>query len=237
MFTPQEVQDKVFPKASGFGNGYQMSSVDEFLDALTEDYTSLFKENVTLKAKLKVLADKVEEYRATEDSMRATLLTAQKMAAKLVQEAQLEHDSLIASAKEDAAKKIAELSVQVKAEEDKLALAQKTTAQFIARSEELVKAHDAFLSSLPELDMLPAEPETAPVTDDTVTNIGKEIMTAFSEMEGFTAPAQEEKLSEADAETGTETAADEPTTVIPVDFKLSLDELKFGRNYGKDEEE
>ena len=57
-----------------------MASVDEFLDALTEDYTALFKENVTLKAKLKVLVEKVEDYRATEDSMRATLLTAQKMA-------------------------------------------------------------------------------------------------------------------------------------------------------------
>ena len=79
MFTPQEVSEKVFPKAS-FGGGYSMSAVDEFLDALTEDYSTLFKENVTLKAKLKVLAEKVEEYRATEDAMRSTLLTAQKVA-------------------------------------------------------------------------------------------------------------------------------------------------------------
>ena len=42
MFTPQEVSDKVFPKAS-FGGGYSMSAVDEFLDALTEDYSTLFK--------------------------------------------------------------------------------------------------------------------------------------------------------------------------------------------------
>ena len=60
MFTPQEVSEKVFPKAS-FGGGYSMSAVDEFLDALTEDYSTLFKENVTLKAKLKVLAEKVED--------------------------------------------------------------------------------------------------------------------------------------------------------------------------------
>ena len=235
MFTPQEVQDKSFPKASGFGNGYQMSSVDEFLDALTEDYSALFKENVTLKAKLKVLADKVEEYRATEDSMRATLLTAQKMAAKLVQEAQAEHDSLIASAKEDAAAKMAELDTQIKAEEDKLALAQKNTAQFIARSEELIKAQSAFLSSLPELDMLPAEQEADPVSDDTVTNIGKEILTAFSDFESLNTPAQEEETATPAAE-DIPAADAEPTTVIPVDFKLSLDELKFGRNYGKDEE-
>ena len=80
MFTPQEVSEKVFPKASFGSGGYSMASVDEFLDALTEDYTALFKENVTLKAKLKVLAEKVEEYRSTEEAMRQALLTAQKMA-------------------------------------------------------------------------------------------------------------------------------------------------------------
>ena len=81
MFTPQEVSEKVFPKASFGGGGYNMASVDEFLDALTEDYTALFKENVTLKAKLKVLAEKVEEYRSTEEAMRQALLTAQKISA------------------------------------------------------------------------------------------------------------------------------------------------------------
>ena len=80
MFTPQEVSEKVFPKASFGGGGYNMASVDEFLDALTEDYTALFKENVTLKAKLKVLAEKVEEYRSTEEAMRKALMTAQRMA-------------------------------------------------------------------------------------------------------------------------------------------------------------
>ena len=73
MFTPQEVSEKVFPKASFGGGGYNMASVDEFLDALTEDYTALFKENVTLKAKLKVLAEKVEEYRSTEEAMRKAI--------------------------------------------------------------------------------------------------------------------------------------------------------------------
>ena len=59
MFTPQEVSEKVFPKSSFGAGGYAMGAVDEFLDALTEDYTALYKENVTLKAKLKILAEKV----------------------------------------------------------------------------------------------------------------------------------------------------------------------------------
>ena len=59
MLTPQEVSGRAFSKAA-FG-GYNMAMVDEFLDELTDDYTSLYKENAALKAKLKVLVDKVEE--------------------------------------------------------------------------------------------------------------------------------------------------------------------------------
>ena len=112
MFTPQEVSEKVFPKASFGSGGYSMSSVDEFLDALTEDYTAIFKENVTLKAKLKVLAEKVEEYRSTEEAMRQALLTAQKMASKLVQEAQSEKEEILAKARVEAQEEIHRLDAE-----------------------------------------------------------------------------------------------------------------------------
>lgn len=92
MYTPQEVSEKTFPKSTGLSSGYSMTAVDEFLDGLTEDYTALYKDNTTLKAKLKMLAEKVEEYRATEDAMRSTLLAAQKMAAQMVADAQAEKE-------------------------------------------------------------------------------------------------------------------------------------------------
>ena len=98
MYTPQEVSEKTFPKSTGLTSGYNMTAVDEFLDGLTEDYTALYKDNTTLKAKLKMLAEKVEEYRATEDAMRSTLLAAQKMAAQMVADAQAEKEKTIADA-------------------------------------------------------------------------------------------------------------------------------------------
>ena len=65
MLTPQEVSTHSFSKAS-FG-GYNMAMVDEFLDELTDDYTALYKENAALKAKLKVLVEKVEELKLIKD--------------------------------------------------------------------------------------------------------------------------------------------------------------------------
>ena len=72
MLTPQEVKSHAFQRAS-FG-GYNMGQVDEFLDILTEDYTALYNDNAVLKSKMKVLVDKVEEYRSTEEAMRKALM-------------------------------------------------------------------------------------------------------------------------------------------------------------------
>ena len=43
MITPQQIDQIAFKKSS-FG-GYNMQQVDEFLEPLTEDYVTLYKEN------------------------------------------------------------------------------------------------------------------------------------------------------------------------------------------------
>ena len=238
MFTPQEVSEKVFPKASFGSGGYAMAAVDEFLDTLTEDYTALYKENVALKAKLKVLAEKVEEYRATEDAMRSTLLTAQRMAAKLVQEAQEEKDNLLNEARAQHAAEIRLLDDETNVAKQKLALAQQNLSDFIQRSRALCEEHAAFLTSLPEL--VPTV-EVAPVAAVPVeSDLASEIRSVFDTvepavdetptivMEPVQSEAAEAVVEAAPAE---EVVDDYIDDVIPHDFKLSLDELKFGRNY------
>ena len=217
MFTPQEVSEKVFPKSSFGAGGYAMGAVDEFLDALTEDYTALYKENVALKAKLKILAEKVEEYRATEDAMRSTLLTAQKMAAKLVQEAQTEKENLLKEAREQHAAQLAQLEKERHEAEEKLTMAQQSLADFVRHGSELCAQQAAFLNSLPEMQLSPEE-NAAAVEDD----IRQDIMQHFDTMDVETGTDVEEPPVPQDVPAG---------SAIPNDFKLSLDELKFGRNY------
>ena len=122
MLTPQEVSEHAFAKAS-FG-GYNMAMVDEFLDQLTEDYTTLYKENAALKSKMKVLVDKVEEYRSTEDAMRKTLLTAQQMADQMVREAEQKKGDLVSQAEAEAREKVAGLRREMEAEQLRLTAAQ-----------------------------------------------------------------------------------------------------------------
>ena len=156
MMTPQEVASHSFAKATL--GGYNLAQVDEFLDALTQDYAALYNENAILKNKLKVLSDTVEEYRATDNAMRKTLLAAQKMADDMVADAKKKQAELVGEAEQDAHKRVEELQKAVKAEEFRLKKAQESTAAYVRK---LAKAHDeemAFLSNLGQL----VPPEMAP---------------------------------------------------------------------------
>ena len=159
MMTPQEVSEHAFSKAS-FG-GYNMAMVDEFLDLLTEDYTTLYKENATLKAKMKVLVEKVEEYRSTEDAMRKALLTAQKMADEMVAEAEAKKAEVLGQAEAEAKTRMAQLQKAIADEQAKLTAAQASTTAYMGKLKELHQHELDYLASLSSL----SAPEVAPAAD------------------------------------------------------------------------
>ena len=159
MMTPQEVASHAFARAT-FG-GYNMAMVDEFLDTLTTDYTALYNDNAILKSKLKVLSDNIEEYRATDNAMRKTLLAAQQLAETMVSEAEQKKTSLVHDAEAAASKRIEELRSEIAAEEYRLKMAQEATAAYVKKLQEM---HDSELALLEGLSQL-VPPVTEPVDD------------------------------------------------------------------------
>jgi len=158
MMTPQEVASHVFSKATL--GGYNMAMVDEFLDALTEDYTTLYNDNAILKNKLKVLSDTVEEYRATDAAMRKTLLAAQQMAESIVGEAEKKKETLVQDAEAEAQQRLDALRQQYADEEYRLRKAKEACAEFTAQAR---AAHSEALLFLEKLDTLTGGPvKTAP---------------------------------------------------------------------------
>lgn len=161
MMTPQEVSEHAFAKAS-FG-GYNMAMVDEFLDVLTEDYTALYKENAVLKSKMKVLVEKVEEYRSTEDAMRKALLTAQRMADEMVAEAEAKKNELLQNVEADAKVRRIQLQQELANEEARLSAARQATAEYVGKLKELYQHEMDYLNGLGKLTV--AAPKADPVSE------------------------------------------------------------------------
>ena len=253
MMTPQEAANCTFAKS--MVGGYNMASVDEFLDKLTEDYAALYKENTALKAKLKVLADKTEEYREIEEAMRSTLLTAQRMATSIVNEAEQKRDALIADGTGTAKARLAELQEEVAREEARLAQVRRDVdGQIAAEHRRLETAQGELrlfiqavrgvcgkqLELLERLPELPAAAETAaPPKEEPAPEpeAAEEAVPVLDEED------MERDIQEAVAALGGESApaeedpfTEEPAPVPGEDSLqatrvLNLDELQFGRNY------
>lgn len=149
MLTPQEVKGKEFE--TSFIGGYDKASVDDFFRVVAEDYSSLYKENATLKTKMKALADKVEEYRSTEEAMHQALFAAQKVAQELTEDAKRKHDALIDEAERVAREHIEALKVDIRDQEFRLDTAKRETVEYTASAQHLLDKISSFLTNLNSL--------------------------------------------------------------------------------------
>lgn len=239
MLTPQEVSERAFPKAS-FG-GYNMAQVDEFLDLLTADYTALYNENAVLKNKMKVLVEKVEEYRSTEEAMRKALMTAQRMADEMVQEAEKKRDAILQEAEAAAKAKTENIRKEVEAEQFRLSSAQSATAAYVARVRALHEKELAYLEQLHELapaavPAVDAVEEAVSEIDDNVQRLLAQAM-ADATVENVKAKAAEEPVEDLSdtAEFPVVEQASEKETVAAGNLdstrRIDFGNLQFGRDY------
>ena len=248
MLTPQEITEKAFVKAV-FG-GYDMTGVDDFLEAVSTDYAALYKENAILKSKLKVLVEKVEEYRSTEDAMRMALLTAQRMGEEMTLEAGKKKEELIHSAEMEAKAKLNETAKRVSDEEFRLSIAAKETSKFIELSRALMRKHTEFLSKLETaVRAVRPEPEPPPPTfAEQVADAAEQIGNAVGRLTGSDDIVQEripepERFAEPDAPPAAPYEdVDEPTRqfasvgdddAVSPRPRFDFDDLKFGSNFKK----
>ena len=138
MFTPQQIDQISFSRAA-FGV-YDMQAVDEFLEPLTEDYVTLYKENALLKSKMKVLVSKLEEYRKNEASMKDAIVNAQKTCDMMVKEAEAKCTQLLTDASAAAVENAKNVDALIAAENARLEEARKVAADKITELQEQIQS-------------------------------------------------------------------------------------------------
>lgn len=215
MFTPQQIDQISFSKAT-FG-GYNMQQVDEFLEPLTEDYVTLYKENALLKSKMRVLVGKLEEYRKNEASMKEAVINAQKTCDKMVAEAEAKCAKMLQGASTTVAANTQDNEAQLAAENARLEEARQVAAAKISELQDQLRSCIQALDRIKENNApaAPAAPvapavENADVADEIAQNIEAMIGTTVD-----TAPKAAPKHPINDSTTS----------------KFATLNLQFGRNY------
>lgn len=114
MITPSQIREKKISTVES--GGYDRDEVNELLLDIIESYEAIFDENKELYRKMEVLANRIEEYRADEDSIKTALITAQKMASQVTREAKEKADKSLA----DSAASAQQTVVDAKEKADKI---------------------------------------------------------------------------------------------------------------------
>ena len=229
MFTPQQIEQVSFSKQT-FG-GYDMQSVDEFLEPLTEDYITLYKENALLKSKMRVLVGKLEEYRQNEASMKDAIVNAQKTCDKMVKEAEAKCTQMLNEANAAAAENAKNADALIAEENARVEEAKRAAAAKIAEIEAQMK------SCLQALERIREANRPAPAKATQPAQIPYDF---DKEADGEAAPVDpaaamaDEIASNLQALVGTtEDIAPkaEPRHPISETSSKKFENLQFGRNY------
>ena len=213
MLTPQQIEQISFGRAT-FG-GYDMQSVDEFLEPLTEDYITLYKENALLKSKMKVLVSKLEEYRANEASMKDAIVNAQKTCDLMVKEAEAKCAQMLNDANAAAVENAKNADAMIAAEQARVEEAKKTACAKIDTLKEEIASCINALDRIKAAN-LPAGNQAENADQSEMDAVADEISASLQALIGTTddsKPTAEPKHPTTDSTTG------------------KFANLQFGRNY------
>lgn len=211
MFTPQQLQQISFDKAV-FG-GYDMDSVDEVLEPLLEDYETLYRENATLKSKMRVLVEKLEEYRKNESSVKEALHAAQRTCDAMVREAEKKCLDMLRAAKAQGG------VTPAVADDNKLKAMQTATLESVAQMESQLRVVSQTLAQLKSQASQPIAPDEVKTEEDVAREIAENLErivgTAVEDAPVAPRPA----------------TANSETKVATQSSRFADLDLQFGKNY------
>ena len=162
MITSEDVRRVMFDKCM---RGYRCEDVDDYLKQVAESMDALSAQNDELQKKLLVLAQRIDQYRAEEDTLRTTMINAQRLGENVIREAKqkaaeiLREANIKAEDREQRAKDDVELARQE-------VITLKSEADSFKRGlMDMYRKHINLISKLPDYIPATAEPAQAPAAE------------------------------------------------------------------------
>ncbi|MBQ7284385.1 MAG: DivIVA domain-containing protein [Oscillospiraceae bacterium] len=199
MFNADEIRQITFEKVV---RGYRPEDVESFMENIADEFEALAKEKQEVESQLYILAEKIEEYqqeieryKSEEDSLRSTLLKAQKLGESIIEESRQKAEAILKDANIRKNDILSAAHEEFAMYEENIARIKKETSDFKITVLSMYKDHIESLSKVPELPKEPANVvEEEPVAEE--------------------AEVQEETLEVVEEPVAEEIAAEEHTIVF-----------------------
>lgn len=252
MLTIEQIKNITFRKANL--GGYRPDDVEAFIDEVQVTFDEMVKEKQELIRKLEILAKKVEEYREEEESIRHTLLSAQKLADASVREAKHKAEVIMKDATMSAEQIVSDAENQIAEQKSTIESLQKEVVSFRSRLLAIYKEHLTLIDALPAEDSFKKDEEPEASLEETAAKAEQmeeissgreeentpdfEKIVRQVEEESKSQPAPEEAKPETTEDNGESggfqinlSAVDEIEERTPPKLQSRFDSIKFGDDY------
>ena len=238
MISSEDVRRVTFDKAM---RGYRCDDVDDYLKQVAESMDALAAKNDEMQKNLVVLAQRIDQYRAEEDTLRTTMINAQRLGENVIREAKQKAAEIIRAAnmKADGREQRARDDVELAKQE---IVTLKSEADSFKRSlMEMYRKHINLISKMPEYNPPAQEeaqqPAPQPAADQPYAEPAPEAV-PYTEPVPAPAPVQEPEPQATSYYNPAETApAPEPTPVAePAPEKIDTVEFAIAPHPEEPEE-
>ncbi|HJG28486.1 MAG TPA: DivIVA domain-containing protein [Subdoligranulum variabile] len=162
MISSEDVRRVTFEKSM---RGYRCDDVDDYLKQVAESMEALSAQNDDLQKKLVVLAQRIDQYRAEEDTLRTTMINAQRLGENVIREAKQKAAEIIRAANMKAEDREQRARDDVELAKQEIVTLKSEADSFKRSLMEMYRKHINLISKLPEYKK-PEEEE--PVTANPV---------------------------------------------------------------------
>ena len=147
MITSEDVRRVTFDRAM---RGYRCEDVDDYLKQVADSMDALAAANAEQQKKLVLLAQSVAQYRAEEDTLRTTMLNAQRMGDNVIHEAKQSAAEIIRNANIKAEDRERSAQDAVELARQEIVTLKKEADAFKKNLLDMYSKHIKLLSKIPE---------------------------------------------------------------------------------------
>lgn len=147
MIASEDVRRVTFERAM---RGYRCEDVDDYLKQVADSIDALSAENEDLQKKLVVLAQRIDQYRAEEDTLRTTMINAQRLGENVIREAKQKAAEIIRAANIKSEDREQHARDEVELAKQELITLKKEADSFKKTLMGMYREHIEVLSKIPE---------------------------------------------------------------------------------------
>ena len=238
MISSEDVRRVTFDKAM---RGYRCDDVDDYLKQVAESMDALAAKNDEMQKNLVVLAQRIDQYRAEEDTLRTTMINAQRLGENVIREAKQKAAEIIRAANMKADDREQRARDDVDLAKQEIVTLTSEADSFKRSLMEMYRKHINLISKMPEYNPPAQEeaqqPAPQPAADQPYAEPAPEAV-PYTEPVPAPAPVQEPEPQATSYYNPAETApAPEPTPVAePAPEKIDTVEFAIAPHPEEPEE-